>query len=137
MHIWTELRRDKVPGDINCQARELDADGYAAYIVLSHVLRGDRRNSALGDFRAAVLPDIEADELLVTCYFLALLAFFCALWRGPADAASIYRLTDPPAPVRIKYAIQLRKCGAGKTDRLPRPGLRQCDFRSYSARRRN
>jgi hypothetical protein len=118
-HIWTELRCDKASGDINWQARELDADGYAAYIVLSHVLRGDRRNSALADLRAAALPDIEADELLLTCYFLALLAFFCALWRGAADAASIYRLTHPPAPVRIKYAIQVAEMWCGQHGSVP------------------
>jgi hypothetical protein len=118
-HIWTELRRDNASGDINRQARELDADSYAAYIVLSHVLRGDRRNSALTDLCAAALPDIEADELLLTCYFLALLAFFCALWRGPADAASIYRLTHPPAPVRIKYAIQVAEMWCGQNGSVP------------------
>jgi hypothetical protein len=47
-------------GDINCQARKLDADGYAAY--------------------------------------------------------------------------KLRKCGAAKTDRFPRTGLCQRDFRNYFAR---
>ena len=118
-HIWTELRRDNASGDINRQARELDADSYAAYIVLSHVLRGDRRNIALTDLCAAALPDIEADELLLTCYFLALLAFFCALWRGPADAASIYRLTHPPAPVRIKYAIQVAEMWCGQNGSVP------------------
>jgi hypothetical protein len=51
---------------------------------------------------------------LLTCYFLALLAFFCALWRGPADAASIYRLTHPPAPIRIKYAIQVAEMWCGQ-----------------------
>jgi hypothetical protein len=118
-HIWTELRRDTATGDIACQARELDADGYAAYIVLSHVLRGDRRNSALADLRAAALPDIEADQLLLTCYFLALLAFFCALRRGVADAASIYRLAHPPAPVRIKYAVQVAEMWCGQNGSVP------------------
>lgn len=118
-HIWTELRSDKASGDINCQARELDADSYAAYIVLSHVLRGRRRDSALADLRAPALTDIEADEFLLTCYFLALLAFFCAFWRGPADAVSIYQFTHPPAPVRIKYAIQVAEMWCRQNGSVP------------------
>lgn len=118
-HIWTEHQRDNASGNLDCQARELEADGYAAYIVLSHVLRGDRRNSALAGLRAAALPDIAADEILLTCCILSLLAFFCAFWRGTSDAVSIFRVTHPPPPVRIKYAIRVAEMWCGQNGSVP------------------
>jgi hypothetical protein len=71
--VWTEFPHDATCGSINSQAQELDADGYAAYLVLAHLLRGG------GD----------GDELLLTCFFLAVLAFFCEFWHGDIDMAGI------------------------------------------------
>ena len=52
------------------------------------------------------MPTADCDELLLSCFFLAVLAFFCTFWHGNI-VASVHQLTHPPPPVRIKYAIQV------------------------------
>jgi len=134
--LWTEFRNDSARGDISSQAQELDADGYAAYLVLAHLLRGEMRGKALDGLGASALPNVEADELLLTCYFLALLAFFCTFWRGRLDAQSLYQFTHPPPPVRIKYAIQVAEMWCGQNESVPHawfnPARFQELFRSAS-----
>jgi hypothetical protein len=43
----------------------------------------------------------------LTCFFLTAMAFFCNLSHGDANTTSVYQLTHPPPPVRIKYAINV------------------------------
>jgi hypothetical protein len=118
--LWTEFLRDETGGTINSQAQELDADGYAIYLVLSHLLRGERRESALAVLGGTHKTGLDGDELLLTCFFLALLAFFCAFWRGGVDLTTIYRFRHPPPPVRIKYAIQVTDMWSGQNESVPR-----------------
>lgn len=117
--VWTEFRMHATWGSIDSQAQELDADGYAAYLVLAHLLRGKRRKSALLELGRTGTPGTGGDELLLACFFLAVLAFFSALWREGVDMASVSRLTHPPPPVRIKYAIQVTEMWCGQNGPLP------------------
>jgi hypothetical protein len=106
--IWTEFLHDEACGSLSAQSQELDADGYAAYIVLHHLLRGERRESALRVLRSAVVTQcIAGDELLLTCFLLAVWTFLCAFWREAADSASVYQLRHPPPPIRIKHLIRI------------------------------
>ena len=63
---------------------------------------------------------LDGDELLLTCFFLALLALFCAFWRGGVDIASINEFRHPPPPVRIKYAIQVTDMWSGQNESVSR-----------------
>jgi hypothetical protein len=117
--VWTEFPHDATCGSINSQAQELDADGYAACLVLAHLLRGERRQSALAELGRADMPGIDGEMLLLTCFFLAVLAFFCAFWRGDIDMASVCQFTHPPPPVRIKYTIQVAKMWNGEIGSVP------------------
>jgi hypothetical protein len=105
--VWTEFPDDASCGNMNSQAQELDADGYASYVVLTFLLRGGGRPSALAQLGRTNAPSTEADELLLTCFVLAVFAFFCAFWHGVSDIASIHQCTHPPPPVRIKYTLQV------------------------------
>jgi hypothetical protein len=105
--IWTEFLLESARGSIESQAQELDADGYACYLVLTHLLRGERRQSALQQLNRADTVRGDADEALLTSFFLAVLAFFCSLWRGVSNTASLYQSPHPPPPVRITHAIRV------------------------------
>jgi len=118
--LWTEFLRDEAGGTIHSQAQELDADGYAIYLVLAHLLRGGRRESALALLGGTDAPGLDGDELLLTCFFLALLAFFCAFWHGGVDMASIYEFRHPPPPVRIKYVIQVAEMWSCQNESVSR-----------------
>ncbi len=117
--VWTEFLQDAMGGNLNCQAQEIDADGYAAYLVLAHLLGGEGRQITLSQMNRADIPDADADELLLTCFFLAVMAFFCALWDERINMASVYQLTHPPPPVRIKYAIQVVEMWCGQNGSAP------------------
>ena len=105
--VWTEFPQETACGNVNFQAQELDADGYATYLVLTHILRSERRHSALSQLQRADMPYADCDELLLSCFFLAMLGFFC-MFRGDI-LPTLYQLTHPPAATRIKYAIQVAK----------------------------
>lgn len=113
--VWTEFPHGTTCGNIDFQAQELDADGYATYLVLTHLLRGERRQSARIQLQWIGMPAADCDELLLSCFLLAVLAFFCTFWHG--DIVPVYQLTHPLPPTRIKYAIQFaemwcRQCGS-------------------------
>jgi hypothetical protein len=104
--LWTEFNLSGASGDITSQAQELDADGYGTFLVLRHFLHGEQRLTSLTLLRATTLSDTAANELLVTCYLLAAMAFFCAFWQGDPNLSALYRLSHPLPPVRIKYVIE-------------------------------
>ena len=70
IRVWTEFLDNAACGNIYAQAQELDADGYAAYLVLAFLLRGERRETALSQLSCADMPDLDGDELLLICFFL-------------------------------------------------------------------
>jgi hypothetical protein len=111
--MWTELVPRTSCGSIDSQVEELDADGYAAYLVLTFLLRSERRQRALIQLGQANMPAAHCDELILSCFFLALMAFFRTLWPEnltlPLD-----QLTHPPVPVRIDYVIQVAKMWCGQ-----------------------
>jgi hypothetical protein len=111
--MWTELVPQTSCGSMDSQVEELDADGYAAYLVLTFLLRSERRQSALIQLGQANMPATDCDELILSCFFLALMAFFRTLWPEritlPLD-----QLTHPPVPVRIDYVIQVAKMWCGQ-----------------------
>jgi len=47
------------------QAQELDADGYATYLVLAHILRGGGRAAVLAQLGQEKLSATDGDELLL------------------------------------------------------------------------
>jgi hypothetical protein len=117
--IWTEYFQEKTIGGLDSQAQELDADGYALYLVLANFVGGGARESALAQLGRQDVPGIEADELLLTCFFVALTGFFCALWPEDIKIASIYNVGHPPAPVRIEYAIRVAQMWCAQNQSLP------------------
>jgi hypothetical protein len=112
--VWTEFPQNETNGNIDCQALELDADGYAIYLVLANYLREGARASSLSQLKIQDLPSIEADEILLMCFFLAVTTFFCSVWPEEIKMSSIGQLTHPPAPVRIEYAIRIAQMWCGQ-----------------------
>jgi len=117
--MWNEFSEDSIFGNIDSQAQELDADGYACYLVLAHLLRGERRDSALAALGPTDADGIDGDKLLISCFFLAVMAFFCAFWQGDVDISSLYQFRHPPPPVRIKYMIQVTEMWCGQNGSVP------------------
>jgi hypothetical protein len=117
--VWTEFSRKEGNAGLDSQARELDADGYAIYLSLAHFIRGEGRQSSLAQLGRQDLRGTEADELLLTCFFLSVTAVFCAFWPDDIQVSSIGQLSHPPAPVRIEYAIRVAKMWCGQSESVP------------------
>jgi hypothetical protein len=116
---WTEFLTNDSGGGIECQAQELDADAYAIYLGLANFIRGTGRQSALAQLGQQDLATVEADELLLTCFFLAVTSLFCALWPEDITITSIWQFVHPPAPVRIEYAIRVAQMWCDQNGSVP------------------
>jgi hypothetical protein len=127
--VWNEFSNHTTSGNLHSQAQELDADGYAEFLVLAHLLRGERRNTALAQCGRAELQGVDGDELLLTSFFLSLLAFFSSFWRGAIDTASIYDLQHPLPPVRITYAIRVAEMWCSQNKSVPHTWFEAARFR--------
>ena len=132
--VWTEFLHDATGGSIDSQAQELDADAFAAYLVLNFFLREERRQSALTELGRPEMRGTDGDELLLTCFFLTVLAFFCAFWRGGIDMALVNQFRHPPPPVRIKYAVQVSQMWCGQNGSVPQEWFSPVRFQEFFRR---
>jgi hypothetical protein len=103
---------------------------------LTHLLKGERRQSALAIVAGADVAGPDGDGLLLSCFFLAVIAFFCVFWDTAIDMASASQLTHPPPPVRIKHLIQIAEMWCGQNGFGPQgwfnSGRLQALFRAAS-----
>jgi hypothetical protein len=104
--FFEEIEDSQPTGCLEQQAREVDADGYAAYHVLSHLIDGDEgRNHALrllGRNREA--SGIQ-DEILFSAFVVAVGAFFFARPPLALDEIDVCNLTHPPQAARMNYLM--------------------------------
>lgn len=87
-------------GNIEHQAREIQADGYAVYLVLHGLLIGDRRKTV-----AQSIPDV-TDEGRLALFIMSAGTFFFIREPAGLDSASIEELTHPPAALRLNALMQ-------------------------------
>jgi hypothetical protein len=80
---------------------------------LIFLLRSERRQRALIQLGQANISTTDCDELILSCFFLALMAFFRTLWPE-SITLPLDQLTHPPVPVRIDYVIQVTKMWCGQ-----------------------
>jgi len=104
------------------QALEVDADGYAVYHVLADLIDGNRRQQAVDLLRCGKLKDAIQDEVLFSSFVIAVGAFLFAQAPSPVDSAGIYALTHPPQAARMNYVMNFA-IGWCKQNR---PGLEAC-----------
>jgi len=116
---WDEFTQAGAGGGLKHQAQELDADGYALYLTLANYVRGAARRNALSQVGMKNRSNLQGDEFLVTGFFVALTALFCAMWPENVPIASISQLPHPPAPVRIEYAIRVAIMWSGQNASVP------------------
>ncbi len=108
-------------GSFEVQITELDADAYAAFLVLSHLIAGDTRSIAVPLLKFDDVNPIQQDQMLLSCFVLAIGSFFFATPPVSVDSTNIYRLTHPPQAARMN-CVMLQAC---RWSDLNRPGLSQ------------
>jgi hypothetical protein len=111
--VWTELAPATPSGNLDLQAEELIADGYAAYLGLAFLLRSELRERIVIHLGQREKPSSDCNELIMSCFFLAVMAYFRTIWPESIKAP-FEVLKHPPAPVRIDYLIQVVKMWCGQ-----------------------
>jgi hypothetical protein len=116
--ISTEFPAKIADGNLEAQAQELDADGFAVYLALAHLIRSARRDGALAILNGGVASN-SGDELLLECLLIAILALYVRFWHVALDVAALHRATHPPPPVRVKYLFLCARMWCGQNRSLP------------------
>lgn len=106
-------------GNLEQQALEVDADGYAVYHVLADLIGGARRSQAVRLLQREAEPDSAQDEVLFSSFVVAVGAFLFVRRPVALDNAGVYRLTHPPQAARMNYVMH----NAIGWCRQNRPGL--------------
>ena len=109
-------------GSLDLQARELDADGYSAYLILANLFASPERLSAL--------QSIGCEHKIATAQDESLFAFFVCAIEGqlsarpfvPIHERSVYERTHPPPALRMNSIIEHARGWC----RHNRPGLLHC-----------
>jgi hypothetical protein len=99
------LHRDQ-PGGLEQQALEVDADGYAVFLVLNNLIAGSARLSAVTFLNFDAESESVQDEVLLSCFVVAVGACLYALPPATVDSAEIYARAHPPQAERMNRLMQ-------------------------------
>lgn len=94
-------------GNLDRQARESDADGYAVYFLLTGLLDADDQRTQMID--ALALHDQPAtlqDESMLSCFIMAVGAFFFLQTPQVLTERCVYEFTHPPPAARMNLLME-------------------------------
>ena len=94
--LWNELPGISAIGSLSDQAREVDADGLAVYLVLTHLIAGERRVPSLKSLDYTRTEDEVADKLLLSLFILSASSFLLVSSPAIFDNVLLYRLCTAP-----------------------------------------
>jgi hypothetical protein len=93
-------------GSLEDQVMEADADGYAAYHVLAHLIDGGGRVPAVAVLGIEEKARAAQDEVLFSSFVMVAGAFLFARTPIDLDKVNIYELTHPPQAARLNYLME-------------------------------
>ena len=92
--------------DLQEQATEIDADGYAVFHVLAHFIAGEGRSHAIELSHCNLKQTSEQDEFLLSLVVMAIGAFLLATSPVVVEPSKIYKLKHPPQVVRMDFILR-------------------------------
>jgi hypothetical protein len=98
--IWNDLDTSSLIGSLYEQAQEVDADGWAVFLQLNHLL-GRGRAINLEVLQIEQEPPAHADELLFSLFVVAVCALLFLWPQAKFDGVSVYKLSHPPQAARM------------------------------------
>jgi hypothetical protein len=101
---YEEILDSGESGSLEEQILEADADGYAVYHVLANLIDGPAR-SAVDLLRLAGEAAERQDQVLLSCFVLAVAAYLFLRPAPTLDSVNIYRLTHPPQAARMNLIM--------------------------------
>jgi len=109
LEVWTEGLDNSLDGGLDSQAQEVDADAFAAYIVLTHLIAGERRQKTLDLLGKLDIDETADDGRLLASFVLAIGAFLYCLSPSRLDLTTVFRLTHPPPVLRMRHLMDAAK----------------------------
>lgn len=107
IELREEVQTADVVGSLERQAQEIDADGWAVYLALRHLIIGQRRDLTLGLLKFQAAPDECADKILLSSFIMAVATVLFVFPPALFDERTLYRLVHPPQAARMN-AIMIR-----------------------------
>jgi hypothetical protein len=104
--VFNEIISSSTEGSLDDQAFEMDADGYAVYHVLAHLIAGPRRKQAMELLCCDHLPADAQDEILFSSFVMAVGAFLYVLRPFSVNSSEVYTRTHPPQAARMSWIIR-------------------------------
>jgi hypothetical protein len=104
--FFDEIRSGNKTGSLEQQMMEVDADGYAAYHVLAHLMGSEGRPHAVGLLNLDTEPTEIQDQVLFSCFVAAIAAYMFVRAPEVLDKSAIYKLTHPPQAARMNCLMQ-------------------------------
>lgn len=98
--LWEEVQADAL-GSLEQQAREIDADGWAAYLTLNHLMKGNRRDSAQALLGLKAASNDFIDEVFLSSFIIAVAAVLFVFPPGVFDERTLYQRQHPPQAARM------------------------------------
>jgi hypothetical protein len=92
-------------GNLEEQAFELDADGYAVYHALAHLITGPRREQATEILSCKHAQPSVQDEILLSSFVMAVGAFLYVLPPVSVDPCEIYSRSHPLQAARMRWVM--------------------------------
>jgi hypothetical protein len=103
---FSEIEDNGETGNLEEQVMEADADDYAAYHVLANLIDTGERALAVAALKLEEKDATLQDEVLFSCFVVAVGAFLLARPPVDVDKANVYKLTHPPQAARLNYLME-------------------------------
>jgi len=103
--IFNEISTSRDIGSLDDQALEIDADGYAAFLVINNLIHGAEREVAVSILELQEQSPQSQDNTLLTCFVMATGAFFYHGSPVVIDASTICALSHPPQAARMNWVV--------------------------------
>jgi len=101
-----EILAGSETGSLKRQAREVDADGYATYLVLAHLFDSEWRSHAVKLLNCERESGSVQDEVLISAFVVVVGAFFFVRPPVALDNATVFDLTHPPQAARMNFVME-------------------------------
>ncbi|MGA9569232.1 MAG: M48 family metalloprotease [Candidatus Acidiferrales bacterium] len=102
---FSEILISNNAGSLESQAFEIDADGYAVYHVLAHLIQGALRSIATDSLGCKEWEEAKQDEVLFSLFVVAIGGFLFVVPPIPLDPSTIYTLSHPPQAARMNWIM--------------------------------
>jgi hypothetical protein len=128
--FFEEIMTSGNVGNLKSQAFEIDADGYAVYFALSHLMNGPRREQAINLLACEhAQPDMQ-DRVLFLSFVMAIGAMLLVLSPRSFDFSKCYTLTHPFPAVRMDWIMRRASNWCEQNDKATLVPMSQSTFQA-------